>query len=185
MIVLSRSGLFPDMSSHVKTLMPNCTQIFPLGFDTFIRFINPRYYPENKTTDVLRSIFNNASVVVGVRRVLSDDAKAIQSATPEQIQSLLGDKANEIWKDQLDKETIDQLQDFADIEAGAHPDLLVEWHQKIRIATLPRTDANGVSSTKIRAAIRNGSIDTIRKSVFPEVLEYAIKHLFVQYVTNG
>jgi len=92
--------LFVDKACALQTLCGDDARIFMLvGFDTWMRITDPKYYPSGTLDDVLRSIFSKVEIVVASRDPSS--ASSLKGVSFEQQEAQIGKLSTEITRGRL------------------------------------------------------------------------------------
>lgn len=95
---LTGHPLFVDKAAALRKLVPRGSRIMLLvGFDTWVRIVDPKYYAEGQLPRVLREIFDNVEVLVASRDASSaanlepmstaEQQAAVDGSVPEDVAS--------------------------------------------------------------------------------------------------
>lgn len=129
-----------DKFNDLRKFMPNSKQIYIVGFDTFVRILDKKYYPDQDLSKSgLGDFFAHGKLLCAMRK---DDK----------------------WGD-YDAQTAH----IAKISSGQVKDVPADWGKNIEVLTLEGDEGLGVSSTRIREALKTGDKDTVSKYLTPEV----------------
>lgn len=127
--------------------MPAAEQTYIVGYDTFVRILDKKYYPDQDLSKSgLDEFFQHGKLLCAIRG--DDDKWGNSAAQREHIQSL---------------------------SAGRVDGVPAEWGRNIEILTLEDGEALGVSSSKIRNAVASGDETYARRHLTSQVLE-VIRH---------
>ncbi|KAL6706092.1 hypothetical protein ACN47E_006008 [Coniothyrium glycines] len=134
-----KSAAIADASPPVYPSRPN--HIHLVGYDTLIRFCNPKYYPHSEPPlSALKPFFQaQHRLRVTQRPAHADDASSREFGSIEEQAQYVKDLGNGQRKDQ-----------------GFEP----AWADNIDMA--PADEGAGISSTRVRAAAKDGRWDEVR-----------------------
>lgn len=122
--------------------MPEAKQIYIVGYDTFVRILDKKYYPnQDLANSGLGDFFSHGKLLCAMR----EDDK---------------------WGDSKE-----QKEHIAKLSAGEVEDVPAEWGKSIDILTLKASEGLGVSSTKIRNAVAANDEAVLSKYLTPGVRE--------------
>lgn len=103
-IGVSNRGLFFEKISPLRELYPADTEIhFIVGYDTMVRVLDPRYYPDREAS--LRTLFSEARFLVANRGRCAE----------EQIKELFRQEGNRHFADRIS--ILKLAEDFADVSS--------------------------------------------------------------------
>ncbi|EPX73755.1 uncharacterized protein SOCG_02973 [Schizosaccharomyces octosporus yFS286] len=139
-IALCKYPLFAEKCVCLSKYCSPKEQTYLVGFDTLIRILNCKYYPENSIQKVMNPFFERSRIVCFYRE--TDDPTA--------------DELQELYPSKLEK---GELQDVA-----------LEWSSRIQFARLNGNMGKNVSSTAIRKAISSGDEEVQARMIPTEVL---------------
>jgi nicotinamide-nucleotide adenylyltransferase len=137
-------------------------QVHLTGFDTLLRILTPKYYPDHDPPLTALEPFLKHHKVRTTIRV----DKGSPSANLADAQSTEGES---------DLSTIEgQKQYLEDIKQGSleKEGMKKEWAKQIELVVDDSGEADGVSSTRVRNAVRAGDWETVKSLVGDKVAEY-------------
>lgn len=140
--MLFRTDHFQDKFKALKEVMPEAKQIYIVGYDTFVRILDKKYYPEaDLSKSGLGDFFSNGSLHCALRQ-------------------------DEKWGEyKAQKEYISRISS-GDIEGVPSA-----WGQNIGILDLDESDSLGISSTRVREALTNGDESAVSRYITSNVLK--------------
>ncbi|WBW75443.1 nicotinamide-nucleotide adenylyltransferase [Schizosaccharomyces osmophilus] len=139
-IALCKYALFADKCVCLSKYCSPKEQIYLVGFDTLIRILNCKYYPEKSIQKTLSPFFERSRILCFYRE--TDDS------TREELQKTYPSK----------------------LEKGELENVATEWSTRIHFAKLDSNMGKGVSSTAIRKAISSGNEGVQSRMIPNEVL---------------
>jgi nicotinamide-nucleotide adenylyltransferase len=137
-------------------------QVHLTGFDTLLRILTPKYYPDHDPPLTALEPFLKHHKVRTTIRVDKDSP----SANLADAQATKGES---------DLSTVQgQKKYLEDIKQGSleRQGLKKDWAQQIDLVIDDSGEADGVSSTRVRNAVKNGNWETVRSLVGEKVAEY-------------
>lgn len=151
---LTSSPYYTDKSSAIAA-----TDVYPkdikhvhiIGYDTFTRIVNPKYYPgHNPPFSALAPYFEAGHHFLFTQRPAVSE-----------------DESSESWGS-----TEDQQKFLDDLKIGSLEELGFQktWGEQVHM--LPPGNGQGISSTRLRAAVSKGNWDEADKLCTPSVLEW-------------
>lgn len=137
---------FLDKSIELRRHYPEVQEIvYITGFDTLVRILEPKYYPESYTLDPLDGFFERNRIKCTVR-------------------------CGDLWGDQRSQvEYIDNIKIGRRVQEGCKP----EWAEKIEL--LENKHYAAVSSTKVRNAAKIGDAAMLKKLLTRGVGEWVLE----------
>ncbi|CCG80865.1 Cell division cycle protein 123 [Taphrina deformans PYCC 5710] len=139
-ICLTKHPYFVDKFHAVREEVPAAKQIYIVGYDTFVRILDKKYYPDQDLSKSgLEDFFAHGKLLCAMR----EDDKWGNSATQ--------------------REHVERL------AAGQVDGVPAHWGENIALLTLKEDDALGVSSSMIRQAATASDEATLAKYLTPEV----------------
>ena len=142
---ITASGVYqPDPSKSGEAPIE---QVHLVGFDTFIRLLNSKYYPPSHTLTPLRDMFEHHRLRVTYR---GDDE----------------------WGDREDQDAY--LQDLKDGKRD-HEGGRKEWAERIQMVEGKKAGERVVSSTKVRKAAQDGDADLLKELCTEGVANYVLR----------
>lgn len=149
-ICLTQEPYFKDKFLALAEQAPAAAQIYLVGYDTFVRILDKKYYGGNLANSGLGDFFSRGRLLCALR-----DGQG------------WGDYARQ-------KEHVDR------IRSGREPDVPAAWADSIDVVTLADDEGMGVSSTAVRQAVASGDEATLSRLLSPEVLDVIKQHNLYQ-----
>ncbi|BFZ57865.1 hypothetical protein PYCC9005_004920 [Savitreella phatthalungensis] len=140
-ICLTQEPFFKDKFEALREYLPQASQTYIVGYDTFVRILDGKYYPDRDLKAALSGFFAKGRLVCALRQ---------------------GDS----WGD-YDA----QRQHVERIRSGKEGGIPAGWGDAIEVMTLANDEGMGVSSTAVREAVKTGDTGTLERLVLPEVRE--------------
>ncbi|KAF1814556.1 Nucleotidylyl transferase [Eremomyces bilateralis CBS 781.70] len=153
-IALTSTAFYSDKAAAISSTStpvypPQTRQIYLLGYDTFTRFLSPKYYSSHEPPlSALDSFFASGCELCVMMR-----PDGSESAREEQAGYLA------------------RLRDGMLNDVGFR----AEWSEKIEMVEAEK-DAVGVSSTVVREAVADGRHDDLQRLCFPSVARWIEEH---------
>ena len=142
---ITASGIYqPDLATSGEAPIE---QVHLVGFDTFIRLLNSKYYPPTHTLTPLQDMFEHHRLRVTYR----------------------GDDEWGGWKEQ-DAYLQDLKDGKREHEGGKN-----EWADRIQMVEGKKAGERVVSSTKVRKAAQDGDADSLKELCTESVANYALE----------
>jgi len=153
-IGVTKLPYFMDKASAIEesyTYPPSTEMVHLIGFDTLIRFLDPKYYPPSYSLKVLDPFFKKNRLRVTYRNI-SHEVKAREEAWKEQDNYLAAVKDGK-----------------RDIEGGNK-----DWVNTGRIEMCEGREGDVVSSTRVREAVKKGNKEELKELVTRGVADWII-----------
>ena len=142
---IAASGMY--QSNPFKSGEDPIKQVHLVGYDTFIRLLNSKYYPPSHTLTPLQDLFEHHRLRVTYR---GDDE----------------------WGDREEQDAY--LQDLKDGKRD-HEGGRKEWADKIQMVEGKKAGESVVSSTKVRKAAQAGDGDSLKELCAESVANYILQ----------
>ncbi|KAJ3415570.1 hypothetical protein HDV05_004621 [Chytridiales sp. JEL 0842] len=157
-VALTTAPLFIQKSSTIHHHLPNAEQHWILGFDTIIRLLDPKYYPESSTVwDALKLMWEVYKCHFIVFPRASDNSSDLSASQKVELEKMLADRGFPRWV----------------------------WTEFFHFVSPPQglEDVFALSSTRAREAVSGTSSMSLAEKgrvleelMIPEVVNYIIQH---------
>lgn len=134
--------------------------VFLVGFDTLVRILDPKYYPDSSVSEALGGDFEQKVRFMVLTREDDDSS---------QLSTFVGDNNDE------NSSAKDQARYVDQIRRGLLPGTPSIWASKIDLVPATR-QSQGVSSTGVRRAVLEGDLNKLGAMVCLSVKDYILLH---------
>ncbi|KAA8903172.1 cytidylyltransferase [Sphaerosporella brunnea] len=145
-IAITKHARFLDKAAELERVYPGAEQTYLTGYDTLIRLLDTKYYPPNHTLQPLESFFNLNRVVCTMR-------------------------SGGGWGD-----IVEQREYVAGIGRGEREaeGCKKDWAERIELVEAA-PESLGVSSTKVREAVKKGDMEALERYLTKDVKEWVLQ----------